>query len=206
MPESTTLQSQYALQVQSDLESNGAERERITAEINVLQEQLTVLEGNHVLLTAMQQTLGTRTPPAATARKKTKEAAPAGGRVPRARISADTPATGAKKQKQTAAKTRARRNGPTLRELVATHLSDTREPRLAAEVTNSLTTAHPDRNIAGTVVRSTLENLVAKGQAERTRQNRSVFYSLPANPSGTRTLGDPQGTALRETTPSGATA
>ena len=29
------------------------------------------------------------------------------------------------------------------------------------------------------MVRNTLENLVAKGQAQRTRQNRSVFYTAP---------------------------
>ncbi|MFI6689745.1 hypothetical protein [Streptomyces sp. NPDC050485] len=195
MPDSITLQSQYAVQVRTDLESNAAERERINSEIGVLQGQLKVLEDNHALLTAMQQALGTPTPPAATARKKkSSEPAPAGGRVPRARTSAETPSTGAKKQRKTAAKTRARGNGPTLRDLVAAHLTQTGNPASAAEITTILAAAHPERNIAATVVRNTLENLVAKGVAERTRQRRSVFYSLPAA-AGTGTPAEPQVTS-----------
>ncbi|WP_438295459.1 hypothetical protein [Streptomyces sp. HUAS TT7] len=180
MPDSSTLQSQYAVQVQSDLESNVAERERITAEIGALQEQLTVLEDNHALLTAMQQALDTSTPPAATARRKTGEPAPAGGRVPRARASAEAANTKAKEQKQSGAKTRARGNDPTLRDLVATHLTALGQPASAAEITTSLAAAHVGRHIAVTVVRNALENLVARGQAERTRQRRNVFYNLPA--------------------------
>ncbi|MFE3186669.1 hypothetical protein ACFXKR_38335 [Streptomyces violascens] len=35
------------------------------------------------------------------------------------------------------------------------------------------------------MVRSTLENRVSKGRAERSRQGRAVFYSLPAAGAGT---------------------
>ena len=66
--------------------------------------------------------------------------------------------------------------------------------RQALPAATALATAHPDRNIAATVVRGTLENLVAKGQAERSRQNRSVFYRLPGT-AGTSTPAEPQGAA-----------
>ncbi|MFD7170033.1 hypothetical protein [Streptomyces violascens] len=77
MPDRSTLQSQYAVQIQRDLASNVEERERVTAQISELQGQLTVLEGNHVLLTAMQQTLGTGTPVAPVTRRP--ESRPGGG-------------------------------------------------------------------------------------------------------------------------------
>jgi hypothetical protein len=67
----------------------------------------------------------------------------------------------------------------TLVDLVTAHLTGQGEPRSAAEVGTSLTQAHPDRKIQTTVVRNTLEALVAKGQALRSKQGRSVYYSSP---------------------------
>ncbi|MFG3280846.1 hypothetical protein [Streptomyces sp. NPDC048111] len=188
MPDSTTLQSQYAAQIQSDLDGNVAEREQIANQISALQDQLSVLENNHALLASMQQAIGTPRAEASapakgrgrtTAAKKAAEAA--APRVPQARTAAKSAARAPKKQAQPAAKTRAKTSGnaPTLRDLVAAHLAASGEPRSAAEITTALTEAHPQRSIAGTVVRNTLENLVAKGQAQRTRQNRSVFYTAP---------------------------
>lgn len=192
MPDSTTLQSQYAAQIQSDLDSNVAEREQIAAQISALQEQLSVLESNHALLASMHQAIGS---PAATtpakakgnakpqvntaknAGKKTAEAS--APRVPQARKAAKSAGRATKKQSQPAVKAKASTGAPTLRDLVAAHLAQSGEPRSAAEITAGLTEAHPQRTIAGTVVRNTLENLVAKGQAQRTRQNRSVFYTAP---------------------------
>ncbi|GGW97877.1 hypothetical protein GCM10010297_19210 [Streptomyces malachitofuscus] len=71
----------------------------------------------------------------------------------------------------------ARTEGPKLVELVRRHLSEQKEPRSAAEVTAALGTAHPERTIRTTVVRSTLEGLVARNQAQRTKQGSSVFYT-----------------------------
>ncbi|WP_329466721.1 hypothetical protein [Streptomyces sp. NBC_01431] len=201
MPDSTTLQSQYAAQIQSDLDSNVTDREQIAAQITTLQEQLSVLENNHALLTTMQQALGdtdtaaptpgktakaTKGAKGAKAAKKTAEAS--AQRVPQARTAPKSAARTPKKQEQPAARTRAT-GGPTLRELVAAHLAKSDEPRSAAEITEGLTAAHPDRNIANTVVRNTLENLVAKGQAQRTRQNRSVFYTSPDGASANASAG-----------------
>ncbi|MFI2636572.1 hypothetical protein ACH5A2_40380 [Streptomyces collinus] len=78
---------------------------------------------------------------------------------------------------------------PTLVELIHRHLAEQKEPRSAAEISTALGQAHPDRDIAAKVVRVTLEGLVAKSQAERSKQGRSVFYAAPA----------PESTAAPET-------
>jgi hypothetical protein len=66
---------------------------------------------------------------------------------------------------------------PTLVELIRGHLEKQNEPRSAAEITTALTQAHPDRSVKTTVVRTTLEGLVAKSHAHRTKQGSSVFYT-----------------------------
>lgn len=71
---------------------------------------------------------------------------------------------------------------PTLVELVRKHLSEQKEPRSAAEVTTALGQAHSDRTIKTTVVRTTLEGLVAKNQAQRTKQGTSVYYTASDTP------------------------
>ncbi|WP_372346117.1 hypothetical protein [Streptomyces sp. KL116D] len=75
------------------------------------------------------------------------------------------------------AKAAAKDSGPTLVDLVRSCLTEQSEPRSATEITQSLTQAHPDRTIKTTVVRSTVEALVAKGHAERSKQGTSVFYT-----------------------------
>jgi hypothetical protein len=71
---------------------------------------------------------------------------------------------------------------PTLVELVRRHLSEQKEPRSAAEVTTALGQAHSDRAIKTTVVRTTLEGLVARNQAQRTKQGTSVYYTASDAP------------------------
>ncbi|ANB10195.1 hypothetical protein SAM40697_6242 [Streptomyces ambofaciens] len=66
---------------------------------------------------------------------------------------------------------------PTLVELVRKHLTEQKEPRSAAEVTTALGEAHSGRTIKTTVVRTTLEGLVAKNLAQRTKQGTSVYYT-----------------------------
>jgi predicted transcriptional regulator len=70
---------------------------------------------------------------------------------------------------------------PTLVELIRRHLAEQQEPRSAAEISTALGQAHPARDIAPKVVRVTLEGLVAKSQAKRSKQGRSVFYAAPAS-------------------------
>ncbi|MEU5179003.1 BlaI/MecI/CopY family transcriptional regulator [Streptomyces longwoodensis] len=99
--------------------------------------------------------------------------------APTAGKSAKSPAsTPAKSHKPAAAPA----DRPTLVDLVREHLAEQSEPRSAAEIATTLGRAHTDRAVKPTVVRTTLEALVAKGQAQRTRQGRSVFYTAPDAP------------------------
>ncbi|MDT0386307.1 hypothetical protein [Streptomyces dubilierae] len=112
--------------------------------------------------TATTRTAAGRTAPAKTATAKT------------------APAKGATAKTATAKTGAAKTAEPTLVELIRRHLGEQKEPRSAAEVSAALGQAHPERDISAKVVRLTLEGLVAKSQAERSKQGRSVFYSAPA--------------------------
>ncbi|WP_409235740.1 hypothetical protein [Streptomyces sp. PA5.6] len=98
----------------------------------------------------------------------------------------DAPKSTSKSTSKSAPKSAAKRSaapksGPTLVELIADHLGQQTEPRSAAEITTALGQALPDRTIKTTVVRTTVEGLVAKGRVQRTKQGSSVFYtSTPA--------------------------
>src|SRR5207245_1791950 len=58
----TELTSQYSAQVAGDLDRNTKEQERIAAEIEALQEQLSALQHDHNVLVSMQQALGVASP------------------------------------------------------------------------------------------------------------------------------------------------
>ncbi|NEC85333.1 hypothetical protein [Streptomyces sp. SID12501] len=196
MPDSKTptteLTSQYVAQVGNDLDHNAKEQDRIGAEIDALQEQLRALQHDHTVLTNMRNALGvsdTTTPTApeadatpSVARQKTTAQSGAGKRV---RAKKTATAQGAEEVKKPAAKkpeaatrtTAAKTTQPTLVELIRRHLTDQSEPRSAAEIATSLGQAHPDRNIKTTVVRTTVEGLVAKSHAQRTKQGSSVYYT-----------------------------
>jgi hypothetical protein len=97
---------------------------------------------------------------------------------------ASKPASKTAAKKAPAAKQAPRNSdGPTLRDLVVGHLTREGEPRSALEVTDALTGSHPERGAKITVVRSTLEALVAKGQVRRSKQGKSVFYSTESVPA-----------------------
>ncbi|MFJ7344352.1 hypothetical protein ACIQU3_29190 [Streptomyces sp. NPDC101110] len=184
----TELASQYIAQVTGDLDANLKEQERIDAEIASLQEQLAALQHDHGVLVSMQQALGitqgrggsaAESKSAVVPAPRRKKAAAAGGKQ-KARKAASAPAK--KAVRKSAAKTA---NTPkaadlTLVELIRRHLAEQKEPRSAAEISTALGGAHPDRDISPKVVRVTLEGLVAKSGAERSKQGRSVFYSAPA--------------------------
>jgi hypothetical protein len=198
MSESTTatteLTSQYAAQVISDLERNAKEQERISADIAALQEQLACLQHDHSVLVNVQQVLGVSPTPVqpATApdsstvpapRNKRSAGEPGAGKRTRAKKDADgQDRTAAKKsasKKTTGNAAAAKADQPTLVELIRSHLTEQSDPRSAAEVATALDTAHPKRGIKTTVVRTTLENLVAKNQAQRTKHGSSVYYTAP---------------------------
>ncbi|MER7406120.1 hypothetical protein ABT373_27485 [Streptomyces sp. NPDC000070] len=194
MPETTTpateLASQYIAQVTGDLEANRKEQERISAEIASLQEQLAALQRDHAVLVNMQQALGI-TAPAGSAAENQSATVPSPRRkkadaTPDAKQKARKSTTRPRKKAAGKPEAKAKATGaekaaqPTLVELIRHHLAEQKEPRSAAEVSAALSQAHPDRDIATKVVRVTLEGLVAKSQAERAKQGRSVFYTAPA--------------------------
>ncbi|CAM5415453.1 MULTISPECIES: hypothetical protein [Streptomyces] len=209
MPESagpvTELTSQYVSQVTNDLEHNLKEQERITAEIAVLQEQLATLQHDHGTLLNMRQALGLAAPAGRAVvpapRKKSGGTRRADDKKPAAAKpvakSAATKKPVAKKAatKATAGKPAATKASPsepaqpTLIELVRRHLAEQTEPRSAAEVSEALVQAYPERGIQRKVVRTTLENLVAKNGAQRTKQGTSVFYVVPGESAQETTEG-----------------
>ncbi|MFJ2203596.1 hypothetical protein ACIQPP_50520 [Streptomyces violaceusniger] len=201
----TNLKSQYAAQITADLERNSAEHERLSSEITALQQQLSALENNRALLLSMRQTLGdeaTGDVPENTnvsslengSSAARKTASLPAARKPKKNTSTTT---GKRKRPESASNRpqRARKAGaPTLRDLIRDDLTQHGEPRSAIEVTAALTQAISDREIKATVVRSTLESLVAKGEAHRTKQKRSVFYSAAAPNTAAGTAEPSEGT------------
>ncbi|WP_186319189.1 hypothetical protein [Streptomyces sp. SAJ15] len=202
MPEPTTLKEQYAAQVAADITRNEEERERLSAEIAALQDQLGALQRDHDVLVSMQSTLTGGSPvpsksrPTGTAKGRAAKAPQAKG--PQAKTAqAKAPATKGKRVKAAVPKARSAKNpgrarsngspsdGPraTLGELVTAHLTERVEPQSVAEITNALAESHAERKVHATVVRNTLESLVAQGKAERSKQKRSVFYTLVREPA-----------------------
>ncbi|MDQ0585349.1 hypothetical protein [Streptomyces rishiriensis] len=188
----TELTSQYTAQVTADLERNAKEQERVGAEIAALQEQLAALQRNHTVLVSIQQAIASAPAPAPDETAKPSATAA----VPAPRKKAATSRASKQAQSKKAASRPSRPAGkaadskpagkaepaqtaqPTLVDLVRRHLAEQREPRSAAEIATALGQVHPERNVKTTVVRTTLEGLVAKGQAQRSKQGASVFYAV----------------------------
>ncbi|MFE9997467.1 hypothetical protein [Streptomyces avermitilis] len=193
MPETqvpaTELTSQYSAQVTGDLERNTKERERIGSEIEALQEQLRALQHDHTVLVSVQQALGGESvasaEPAAKADAAAAPSVPAQASAqskrnkPKKAVATSAKKTAAKKPtaKASSAKAPTTAAKPTLVDLIRGHLAQQSEPRSAAEITSALAQTHSDRGIKVTVVRNTLEGLVAKSHVHRTKQGASVFYT-----------------------------
>ncbi|CAL9318912.1 hypothetical protein [Streptomyces sp. SudanB66_2053] len=115
-----------------------------------------------------------------------KAADPKAAREPATSASASTSApagkaSAAKAPRKASAKAAQpdRGDAPKLVDLVRGHLAEQKEPRSAAEIAAALGQAHPGRTVKVTVIRSTLEGLVARNQAQRSKQGTSVFYTAP---------------------------
>lgn len=176
-PNSADLKAQYAERLDADLEANAKEQERISAEITALQEQLRVLEGDRTLLLSMRQAIAedrSAGAPGAEGGEEAKGGARSGAGSPRGKA-AKTARKG--KEAKPAGPERGKSAGPVLRILAAEELAKHSKPRSAAEVTSALEQAFPERRFIDQVVRNTLENLVARGEVERIKQKRSVFYT-----------------------------
>ncbi|MEV7140575.1 hypothetical protein [Streptomyces tauricus] len=94
----TELKTQYAAQVSADLERNTKEQERIGAEVEALQEQLSALQHDQTLLAELQRALGGDQ---AAANAK-------GGSVPAPSVPRQATATAGGRKKATAAKSAAK--------------------------------------------------------------------------------------------------
>ncbi|MER6977986.1 hypothetical protein [Streptomyces carpinensis] len=198
----TGLSTQYASQVATDLENNLKEQERVSSDLAALQEQLATLQQEHAVLVSIQQALGVtsapqkpttrRTAKAVPAPRKKATAGPSQGKRTQAKKSASPsrkPAAKKSVTKKAAGKTAASPAAQrTLVEIVREYLTAQKEPRSAAEITTALGQQHPERDIKNTVVRTTLEGLVAKNQAQRSKQGSSVFYTA-AETAKTSTIG-----------------
>ncbi|MDX3324063.1 MULTISPECIES: hypothetical protein [Streptomyces] len=182
------ISADYAQRITDDLAANRSEQDRARAELTRLQDELIQLEEGEQILVKMQEVLGVAAPAASRSKTvkaaatvpaarspKAKKASPKAGSTPKPRARTD-------RQKPTGATGTAKKSGePTWRELVTGYLADQREPKSAAEVAAALTEAHPQRTTQVTVVRNTLEQGVAHGLLERSKQGRSVYYSpVPA--------------------------
>ncbi|MEH0420634.1 hypothetical protein [Streptomyces sp. B21-083] len=204
MPDSKTptteLTSQYMAQVANDLDRNAKEQDRIGAEIDALQEQLRALQHDNTVLTNMRNALGAtgtaaqRAPksagtPAVARQKATPQHSAAKGtqakKTATAQGSEAARKPAAKKTAAVAKSAATKAAQPTLVELIRRHLADQNEPRSAAEIATALGEAHPDRGIKTTVVRTTVEGLVAKSHAQRTKQGHSVYYTTTDTQSPT---------------------
>ncbi|GGQ99000.1 hypothetical protein [Streptomyces asoensis] len=194
----TELASHYTAQVTSDLDRNTKEQERIGAEIASLEEQLTALRHDHSVLVSIREAIAAAPAPAGADRPsaaapvpspRRKAAASGSGKRAQPKKSASRVT---RKAEKPAAPKRAAAAGPaadsassaqpTLVDLVRRHLTEQKEPRSAAEITTALGQAHPERSVKATVVRTTLEGLVAKAQAHRSKQGTSVFYTVADAP------------------------
>ncbi|MER5452679.1 hypothetical protein ABT065_44915 [Streptomyces sp. NPDC002764] len=184
----TELTSQYSTQVAGDLERNLKEQERVQGEIEALQAQLSALQQDQTVLVNIQQALGgpaASVQPEAEAvaavpapRKRKTSARPAASKQARAAKSS-APARKRAAKKTAVASPAAPSPSTKLVDLVRQHLTELHEPRSAAEIAASLEQQHPEREFKAKIVRLTLEGLVAKNQAQRTKQGRSVFYTTP---------------------------
>ncbi|MFJ9113445.1 hypothetical protein [Streptomyces sp. NPDC102283] len=182
-----SVTADYAQRVADDLAANRSDQERVRTELARSQEELVRLEESEQVLTKMQEVLGGTPEQAAKQRKHRKGGAVPAARGSNRRTAAGKPAaaTGRKAPKKTASPKKA--GEPTWLELTTAYLGGQSEPRSAAEVAASLTQTHPERTVQVTVVRNTLEQGVAQGLLERSKQGRSVFYhpTTPASaPSG----------------------
>ncbi|MFE9728597.1 hypothetical protein ACFYQ5_34725 [Streptomyces sp. NPDC005794] len=164
--EAEDLAARYVARVEEDLARNTEEQERIDQEIESLRQRQEALQRNRVVLLGVQTALrgqidgNVPAPHGSTAGSE-------GSTVPQRPDQSGTPRMSEP----------GRALKPTLVDLVCSHLSGQPEPRSAGEVSTDIAESHPERPVKLTVVRATLEALVAQGRVSRSKQGRSVFYS-----------------------------
>ncbi|WP_405429720.1 hypothetical protein [Streptomyces anulatus] len=175
-----SVTADYAQRVAADLAANRSEQERVRTELARLQDELVRLEDSEQVLTKMQDVLGGVPKQTAKQRKGGKGAAVPAARGSNSKTAAGKSAAVAGRKGSKKAVSPKKAGEPTWLALTTAYLGGQSEPRSAAEVAASLTDAHPERAVQVTVVRNSLEQGVAQGLLERSKQGRSVFYSPTA--------------------------
>ncbi|MGW7440197.1 hypothetical protein [Streptomyces sp. NPDC054849] len=195
------IQDDYSQQIASDLSVNQIAQEQVRSELQRLQEELRQLEDNSKVLLKMQDALGV---PAKSASSPAVKRGAKRAAVPSARSA--SPARKKAAASKTAAPARASRtrkapvkftsmtkdSGPSWLELITAVFVGQSEPKSAAEVTENVSTAHPERKVQAAVIRNTLEQGVSRGLLERSKQGRSVYYIPAASPVAEAASATPQ--------------
>lgn len=151
MADDATFRAQYLSKVAADLKSIDLERGRIRTQIEELQAQLAELDNDYGALVDVQRTLS----------EQQEMPSPVRGGQGSSEARGVLPSAAGRQ---------------TLRDLVQEYLGSLQEPAAAADVANTLARRYPQRSVQIPVVRNTLEGLVAKGLAVRSKQDRLVFY------------------------------
>ncbi|MFC9238641.1 hypothetical protein ACFTZK_19660 [Streptomyces decoyicus] len=176
-------ESEFAVQVAAKLKSIAKEideLQKLRAKLEDLQQHLgTSPQEEAVVAPQPVEADNTTAPKPVTvpAARRAKSAAPKA--KPAKKAPAKAAGSAKKARKATPAKGKARQRNSTRVDRVLGLLDE--QPRTVTELTKLLAQEHPDHTAPETAVRNTLEtSLVAKGLAHRSKQGRSVFYSLPA--------------------------
>ncbi|MFD9502368.1 hypothetical protein [Streptomyces sp. NPDC060035] len=184
------ISADYAQRITDDLAANRGEQDRARAELTRLQDELIQLEESEQILVKMQEVLDATGQPAERNGKGRKAASVPAARHAKGKTTSQKAGRGSKPQAQAEQETLADETTAskgagklTWRELVIGYLGDQKEPKSSAEVTAALTASHPQRNTQVAVVRNTLEQGVAHGLLERSKQGRSVYYSPVSTPA-----------------------
>lgn len=203
----TRVEDGYAQQISGDLAANHAAQEQARAELLRLQEELAQLEDSEKVLLKMQDALGVPVKPASAPAAKRgvkrvavpsarsaprgagKAAEPKGAaaaKAPRTRKAAGGGAVRKEAVKKDAVKKDAVKKdagGPSWLDLVTAAVAGESEPKSVGEVADAVGAAHPGRKVQPTIIRNTLEQGVARGLLERSKQGRSVYYTRVAAPA-----------------------
>ncbi|WP_455356702.1 hypothetical protein [Streptomyces sp. SYSU K217416] len=218
-PGIANIQDRYAENIAADLESNAKEQESIRSQMASWQSRLDRLEEERAWLagmlgklaegsTALEQLAESRNSAAGEAEAAAPKAVPQQRQAGKAtsesggsrRNTAQTKPRGAAKTAKTARTTKpvekaqagAKKDEPTLRELILEVLTQHYEPRMAREVAAEVKQTHPGRNPSDQVVRNGLNSLIAKGAVEREEKQNSVFYTAVKKEDGSKALPEPE--------------
>ncbi|MFC8225399.1 hypothetical protein [Streptomyces sp. NPDC057287] len=179
----STVTAGYAQKVTEDLAVTKSEQERVRAELTRLQGELRQLEESEQVLVKMQVVLADAgESPSEQSKGGKKTSVPAARRAKS--VSAQQKVARKAKPTKAGSETPAGKSVPakgtgeeTWAALASSYLAGQSEPKSAAEVSAALTEAHPQRKVQATVVRNALEQGVARGLLERSKQGRSVYYT-----------------------------